>query len=228
MKKIITSISILTALTTSSLYAAGGGDIFRSSMLVDKLEYQNSKEKATRWDISAYAGYDLNKIYLNSEGEKPKNGNASSENQLLYAKAISPYWDFLGGVEYDKTPTANKSWAAVGVQGLAPYFFETKATLLGANDGNFGLKATAEFDTLITQKLILTPSLSISAYGKNDPKMELGSGLSNITAGARLRYEIKREFAPYVGFEWTKNYGKTNEYAPLRDAYMVFGVRFWF
>jgi len=228
MKKFLLSISLVSIVATSSYAGSAGGDIFRSSFLIDKLEHQYSDEKATVWDISGYAGYDQNKIYIYSEGEKPKTGKASSENQLLYSRAIAPYWDFQTGLEYDKTPTHDKTWAVLGINGLAPYFFETKASLLVNSDGNVGIKANAEYEALFTQKLILTPSVEFSAYSKNDETMEIGSGLSNINVGARLRYEITREFAPYIGVEWNRNLGKTNDYAPLNDTYIVAGVRFWF
>mgnify|MGYP005996780235 CR=1 FL=1 len=163
MKKILLITGLASILLTSS-FAAGGGDIFRSSLVVDQLEYQVSDEKATTWNAYGYAGYDINKVYIYTEGEKPKNESAQSENQLLYSRAISPYWDAQVGMGYDKNEGSHQTWGVLGVQGLAPYFFETKASLLIGDDGNIGLRAEAEYDALLTQKLILSPSIALSAY----------------------------------------------------------------
>jgi copper resistance protein B len=227
MKELLIATSLASLLATSS-FAGAGGDIFRTSLNVDQLEYQDSKEKAITWDAFMFAGYDINKVYLYSEGEKPRDEKVSSETQLLYSRAITPYWDIQTGLEYDKTPENSKTWGVIGFQGLAPYFFETKTSLLFSNDGNIGLKMDAEYEALITQKLILSPSIGLTAYTKNDAEMEIGKGLSNLTVGTRLRYEVKREFAPYIGVEWSKNFGKTANYASLDEAYFTVGLKFWF
>ncbi|MGB3751412.1 MAG: copper resistance protein B [Arcobacteraceae bacterium] len=227
MKKLLLATGLASLFLTSS-FAAGGGDIFRSSLVVDQLEYQFSDEKATTWSAYGYAGYDINKVYIYTEGEKPKNESAQSENQLLYSRAISPYWDAQVGIGYDKNEDSHQTWGVLGVQGLAPYFFETKASLLIGDDGNIGFRAEAEYDALLTQKLILSPSIALSAYSKSNQEMGLGSGFSNITLGTRLRYEFTREFAPYFGVEWNKNLGNTNDISSLDDVYAVAGVKFWF
>ncbi|WP_375724614.1 copper resistance protein B [Arcobacter sp. KX21116] len=227
MKKLLLATSITGLLATSSL-AGGGGDIFRSSLVVDQLEYQLSNEKATIWNVYAYAGYDINKVYIYSEGEKPKDESAKSENQLVYSRAISPFWDLQTGIGYDKSIESHQTWGLIGVQGLAPYFFESRATLLFGEDGNIGLRAEAEYDALLTQKLILSPSIALSAYRKDNEKMGIGSGFSNIALGTRLRYEFKREVAPYIGVEWNKNLGNTNDISPLDEIYGVIGIKFWF
>ena len=227
MKQLL-KFMLLIGVSYSSGLAASGGDIFRSSLSFDKLEYQLSDEKSLSWDGSIFAGYDLNKIYIYSEGEKSKSEKVSSETQLVYSRAILPFWDFQVGIEYDKIPNESQFWGVLGFQGLAPYFFETKTSLLFADDGNIGLKLDFEYEALITQKLILSPSIGLSLFSKNNEKMEIGSGLSNLNIGTRLRYEFKREFAPYIGIEWNKNYGNTNNYSSLDETYFVLGVKFWF
>ncbi len=227
MKKLLLATALIVGLVQQS-FAAGGGDIFRSSITIDNLEYQFNDEKALSWDTFIYAGYDLNKVYLYSEGEKPKNSKVQSENQLVYSRAISPYWDIQAGIGYDKSENADQTWAVLGVQGLAPYFFETRAVIMLADDGNIGLRTEAEYEALLTQKLILTPSVTLDAYTKDNYEMGIGSGLSNLTLGARLRYEIKREFAPYIGVEWNKNLGNTDKLNPSNETYMVAGLRVWF
>lgn len=227
MKKLLVTTALASLFVTSS-FAGSGGDILRSSLLVDQLEYQYSDTKTLSWDINAYIGYDLNKIYIYSEGEKAKNESHESENQLVFSKAISPYWDIQVGIGYDKNEESRQKWGVIAAQGLAPYFFETRASLLLGDDGNIGLRAEAEYEALLTQKLILSPSIGIAAYTKNNEVMGIGSGFSNITLGTRLRYEFTREFAPYIGVEWSKNLGNTNDISALDEVYATAGVRFWF
>ncbi len=227
MKKLLLSTVLIMGLGASA-WAGGGGDILRASFVADELEYQFSDQKAVSWDTYGYIGHDLNKIYLYSEGEKPKDESTESENQVVYSRAIAPFWDVQIGVGYDKTEESDQSWGVVGLQGLAPYFFETRVALLVGDDGNIGVRAEAEYEALLTQKLILTPSVGLSAYSKDNEEMGIGSGFSNLTLGARLRYEIKREFAPYIGVEWSKNFGNTDDFAPLDEVYAVAGVRVWF
>ncbi len=228
MKKLLLSTVVILALGVSA-YAGGGGDILRATAMVDKLEYQFNDEKAVSWDTYAYIGYDMNKVYIYSEGEKAdKSSSADSENQLVYSRAILPYWDMQIGVGYDKTEISDTTWGVIAIQGLAPYFFETRATLLVGDDGNIGLRADAEYEALITQKLIFTPSIELSAYSKDNLKMGIGSGFSNLTLGARLRYEFVREFAPYIGIEWSKNFSNTDKMLPLNETYATAGLRFWF
>jgi len=228
MKKLLLS-TVLTLSLSTAVFAGGGGDILRATVMVDNLEYQFNDEKTIAWDSYAYVGYDLNKIYIYSEGEKANEVSyAESENQLVYSRAISPFWDIQLGVGYDKVEKSDQTWGVVGIQGLAPYFFETRAVVLVNKDGNIGLRVEAEYEALLSQKLILTPSVGIAAYTKENAEMGLGSGLSNLTLGARLRYEFVREFAPYLGVEWSKNFGDTDKYTPLDKVYATAGLRFWF
>ena len=227
MKNIIITSAFVALLTTQG-FAGGGGDIFRSSIMIDQLEFQFNDEKVHAWDGFIYGGYDINKLYLYSEGEKPKDGEFESENQLVLSHAVAPFWDIQAGLGYDKTEDDSQTWAVLALQGLAPYFFEIRGALLIGDSENVGLRLEAEYEALLTQKLILTPSIATDLYSKDNLSMGLGKGLSNITAGARLRYEIRREFAPYVGLEWSKNFGNTADISPLDETYAVAGVRIWF
>lgn len=227
MKKLLLAITLTLGLSPV-IFAGDGDNILRATLMVDKFEYQLSDAKTLDWSTYAYVGYDLNKIYLYSEGTKEDGASsAESENRVVYSRAILPYWDIQLGAGYDENEDSDQTWGVIGVQGLAPYFFETRTTLFIGDDGNIGLKAEAEYEALLTQKLILTPSLNFSAHTKDNEKMGIGSGLSNITLGARLRYEFVREFAPYIGFEWSKNFGKTNTYTPSNEIYATVGLRFW-
>lgn len=228
MNKTILSTILTLTLATSSI-ASMNDDPLRVTFMADKLEYQANDEKNLMWDAYGYVGYDINKLYIYTEGEKGKEqSSAGSENQLVYSHAISPFWDLQFGVDYDKAGEHDQTWGVIGVQGLAPYFFETRAVILLGKRGSMGLRAEIEYEALITQKLILTPSIAFSAYSKDNNEMEIGSGFSNIKAGMRLRYEIKREFAPYVGVEWNRNLGKTDNISHLNETYATFGLRMWF
>lgn len=227
MKKLLLAISLLGFIITNSFSMEDGGDIFRSSLVVDELEYKFSEEKAATWDVYGYAGYDIHKIYIYSEGKKVKHKSAESENQLVYSRAVSPFWDAQVGIGYDRSQESHQTWGIIGLQGLSQYLFKIRATMLFGEDGNIGLKTQAEYDALLTQKLILTPSIQLSAYTKDNEEMGIGSGFSNITLGTRLRYEFTREFAPYIGVEWNKNLGSTHDISSLDEIYAVVGVRFW-
>ncbi len=227
MKKITLTTLIFTALSLP-LFAGKGDDPLLYKVTFDRFEMQNNDEKALIWDTSVWIGYDMNKLYLYTEGEKPKGESAASENQLLISHVIAPFWDIQYGIGYDKTSNDNQSWGVLALSGLAPYFFETRAAFLIGEDGNIGVRIGAEYEALLTQKLILTPSIESDFYSKDNKNMNIGKGLSNITTGLRLRYEIRREFAPYVGIEWSKNFGNTNDFNPLDETYLSAGFRVWF
>ena len=228
MKQILYTILFTLTAYQNTLYAAGADDPLRAMLLMDRFELYNNDEKSKVWQGSLYAGYDLNKLYLYSEGTTTTEGLESSSNELVYSRAIAPFWDIQAGIAYDKTSGASQTWGEVAIAGLAPYFFETRAAVLVNSDGNVGLRLDAEYEALITQKLILTPSLEADFYTKDDPNMGRGSGLSSLEAGLRLRYELKREFAPYIGVTWEKNFGTTATYTPLNERSLLAGVRFWF
>ncbi|HFS85054.1 MAG TPA: copper resistance protein B [Epsilonproteobacteria bacterium] len=227
MQKLLNT-TIISAILALPLSAGMEDNPLLSKVTFDQFEYQASDAKALSWDTSVWVGYDLNKLYLYTEGEKPRDGSTESENQLVLSHAIAPFWDLQYGIGYDKTEDADQTWGVLAISGLAPYYFETRAALLVGEDGNIGLRVGLEYEALFTQRLILTPSLESDFYTKETPEMGLGKGLSNITAGLRLRYEIRREFAPYIGVEWSKNFGNTDDFNPLDETYAVAGVRWWF
>jgi len=226
-KKILLILAVVLGLG-QSVHAGGADDPLRTMFLADKFEVLNNNEKTRVWEGSFYIGYDIDKLYLYSTGEATADGLESSQNELIYSRAIAPFWDAQIGLTYDKNANASKTWAEVAISGLAPYYFETRAALLVNGDGNVGLRLDAEYEALFTQKLILTPSLEADFYTKDDAKLEIGSGLSNIEAGLRLRYEIRREFAPYIGVTWEKTFGNTRDFNPINETNFLVGVRFWF
>lgn len=227
MNKVLLSVATFFALG-QGIQAAGADDPIRTMLIVDQLEVLNNDENSREWEASFYVGYDLDKLYLYTEGSATSDGLQKSQNDVVYSRAIAPFWDIQAGIAYDKNSDASKTWGELAIAGLAPYFFETRAALLFNSDGNIGLRLDAEYEALITQKLILTPSLEADFYTKDDPAMQIGSGLSSIDAGLRLRYEFVREFAPYIGVTWEKTFGNTQDLDPVEETSLLAGIRFWF
>jgi len=205
-------------ITTASLFA-GGGDIFRYQFLVDQLEVDKNSEKS--WDISFFAGFDKTKLYIYSEGTENE-----SQNEAVISYAISPFWDIQAGVEIDKDEK-KKAFAELALAGLAPYFIETRTKILAGN-GAVGVDFDFEYETLFTQKLILNSRIESRIFSKDLPEIGVYSGLNSIEVGFRLRYEIKREFAPYVGYEYSRNFGSLKEEIGSSESRWVAGLRVWF
>lgn len=212
-------------------------DPFVWMVLVDRLEWQQgADEHAFAWDAKAWFGHDRNRLWLRSEGkgEPPQHGRVEhADIEALWGKPVSPWWDVLFGVRHDFDPGPSQTWAAIGVQGMAPYKFEVQATAYLGEGGQTALQAEVEYDLLLTNRLILQPRIEATAYGRDDAGRGVGSGLSEIDAGLRLRYEVRREFAPYIGVEWGRSFGRTSDFARLEgedieDLRLVAGVRFWF
>ncbi len=212
MKKIF-----LSALFATMLFA-GGGDIFRYQFLADRFEVSDEGEKS--WDVSLYAGYDKNKIYIYSEGT-----DKESQNEIVYSKAITPFWDIQIGAEIDKEED-KKIFGEITLSGLAPYWIETRTKLL-FGDG-FGVDFDFEYETLFTQKLILNSRIESRIFSKDLPEIGVYKGLNSIELGFRLRYEIRREFAPYVGFEFARNFANLKKAEGDGESRVVVGLRFWF
>jgi len=227
IKQTLYGLAALLALS-QTLQAAGGDDPLRTMFIMDKLEILNNDENTRAWEGSFYMGYDLDKLYVYSTGEATRDGLEYSQNEVVYSRAIAPFWDIQAGVNYDKYANASRTWGEIAISGLAPYFFESRAALLVNGEGNIGLRLDFEYEALLTQKLILTPSFEAEFYSKDDPDLQLGSGLSSLEAGLRLRYEIVREFAPYIGVTWDRNFGNTYDYNPVNETDLLVGVRFWF
>jgi len=180
-----------------------------------------------------WVGKDLHKLWIKADVEYVDSKTEEAEFQFLYSRAIAPYWDFQAGLRHDDRPKPKRDWLALGFEGLSPYYFEVDAAAFIGEDGRTALRLEGEYEILFTQKLILTPEVEINFYGKNDPETGVGSGLSDMQLGLRLRYEIRREFAPYIGINWIKKFGNTADFARAEgedtsDTRIVAGVRAWF
>lgn len=225
MKKFLTVLP-LCAMLGSLLHAEMEDDPLRATLMMDRLEVQAREDHPRAWDSRAYIGYDLNKLYFYSEGESV-NGDTESQNEVVYSRAFTPFWDLQIGVERDTAGSESKNWAELALQGLTPYFIETRVRLK-VNDEALAVSLDFEYEALLTQKLILTPRFEMDAYSKDIPRMGYGSGLSSVNLGLRLRYEIRREFAPYIGLQYARSFGDTSKYHYVSEGSFVAGLRFWF
>lgn len=234
-----TPIPVLTDADRAAVYNAPGGHVVHDSgihslLLINQLEWQGGEgDGALNWDIKGWVGGDIDRLWLRSEGERSAGRTESAEVQALWGHAISPWWDLVGGVRQDFIPGDGQTWAAFGAQGMALYNFEAEATVFVGEAGRTAARLEGDYDILLTNRLILQPTAELNFYGRNDPQRGVGSGLSDSELGLRLRYEVRREFAPYVGVTWNRSYGQTAQYArdegeDTRQLRWVVGVRLWF
>tara|TARA_R110001599_G_scaffold143302_1_gene324202 strand:- start:1122 stop:2180 length:1059 start_codon:yes stop_codon:yes gene_type:complete len=200
----------------------------------DRLEYRARDGKdGYLWDVQGYYGGDLNKFWFKSEGEDSFGEPVeSAEVQALYSRAIAPFFDLQAGVRQDLTGP-DRTHAVIGLQGLMPYMFEVDAAAFLSSKGDLTARIEAEYDQRITQRLILQPRAEANLSAQDIPELGIGSGIDYLELGLRLRYEIMREFAPYVGIEQEWKLGASRDYARAagEDASVtnyVVGVRFWF
>lgn len=203
-------------------------------VLADRLETQRSDGSSLLvWDVKGWMGRDFNRLWIRSEGARKGGATVEGEVEALWGRPVGRWWDMLAGVRHDFAPGLSQTWLALGVIGLAPYRFDVEATAYLGEQGRTALQVEAEYDALLTNRLILQPRIELLAHGKAIPERRVGSGFSRIAIGARLRYEIRREFAPYIGVEWERSVGDTadlHEAAGERpeDTRAVVGVRVWF
>jgi copper resistance protein B len=205
-----------------------------SKVLFDQLEWRNAAQgSALDWDAEGWYGGDTNKVWLRSEGERVAGTTQNARADLLWDHTFARWWSVQAGGRQDFGAGPARTWAAVGVQGLAPYWFNTEATFYVGEQGRTAMRLKSEYELLLTQRLILQPEGEANLYGKSDPARQLGSGLSDLELGLRLRYEVRREFAPYIGVVWARQFGGTADRVREAggnpsDVQFVAGVRAWF
>ncbi len=204
--------------------------------LFDQFEGRTKgSDNELRWDGEGWIGTDTNKLWLKSEGFSNNATVSDGDLEALYDRPIPRmrYFDAQAGVRADLDSGPHRAWLALGVEGLAPYFFEIAPTLYVRDGGNVAGRVTSSYDLLLTQRWIAQPEVELNFYNKDDRGRRIGSGLSDLDAGLRLRYEISRKFAPYVGFAYNGEYGNTASYSrqageTTSDVRFVFGVRLWY
>ncbi|TZG24424.1 copper resistance protein B [Sphingomonas montanisoli] len=222
----------------SMLHNEHGGST--SSMILFNLaEYQvRNGRDGYRWDGEAWFGKDLDRLTIKTEGEGVLAGRngifmETAEVQALYSRALDPYWNVQAGVRYDFKPNPSRTYATIGIEGVAPYWFETEAAVFLSNKGEVLGRIEGYYDQRITQRLILQPRVELNFSAQDVPETRIGAGISNAEFGLRLRYEVRREFAPYIGVSYDRQLGKTADYARadgegVKATSFVIGVRTWF
>jgi copper resistance protein B len=217
----------------TALYREHGGMVTSQLMLnLAEVQFRNGRD-GYRWDGEFWYGGDINRLTIKSEGEGAIREKADGEVQALYSRAIDPYWNLQAGLRQDFGPGPDRTYATIGVEGLAPYWFETEAALFLSNKGDLIGRIEGYHDQRITQRLILQPRAELTFAAQDIPESRIGAGLSTAELGLRLRYELRREFAPYVGLSWERRIGDSARFARLagddvETTSFVAGIRFWF
>jgi copper resistance protein B len=205
-----------------------------SKVMLNRLEvFDADHGTGLQWEGQAWIGTDTDKLWLRSEGERVDSRTESADVEVLYGRPIARWWDVVAGVRHDFKPGASQDWAAIGVTGLAPYKFEVEATAYIGASGRTAARIEAEYELLLTNRLVLQPLVEANFNGKDDALRGVGSGLSTMEAGLRLRYEVHRKFAPYIGVVHERAFGDTADFREVRfeeksDTRIVAGVRVWF
>jgi copper resistance protein B len=212
-------------------------------VMLDQVEWRGggaTGDARAAWDVQGWYGGDYDKLWVKSEGnyvgggsDRPARGIQDASVELLWDRVIARWWSLQAGGREDLAGGPARTWAAVGVQGLAPQWFETEATFYVGTAGRTAARLKAQYDLLLTQRLVLQPFAEANLYGRSDVSRQIGSGLSNLELSVRLRYEIRRELAPYIGFAWLRRVGSTADLvrAAGDDAgefQVVAGLRVWF
>jgi copper resistance protein B len=193
----------------------------------------NGSNTEFRWEGQGWVGTDYDKLWIKSEGTLSNGTVDDGQQQFLYDRAITTYFDLQGGLRSDIDSRPTRNWAAFGIQGLAPYFFDLEVTGFASGEGHLAAKLEASYHVLLTQRLILQPQIELNLYSKADPARLVGAGFSDIDTGLRLRYEFSRKFAPYIGLVYQGKFGQTAIFARQAgertgDFRFAFGVRVWF
>ena len=234
-----TPIPVVTDADRASATPPPGGhpphdNSIQQYVLLDRLEGWDADPGAgTAWAVQSWLGTDLDRLWLRSEGERVDGHTESADLEVLYGRSVARWWDVVAGVRHDFNPGGSQDFAAIGVMGLAPYLFEVQATGYIGQSGQTAARIEVEYEMLLTNQLILQPVLEVDFYGRNDPRRSIGSGLSTAEAGLRLRYEISRQFAPYVGIVHERAFGRTADFRreegeDASDTRVVAGFRIWF
>jgi copper resistance protein B len=225
-------------------------------VMFDQLEWRDggAREGRAAWDAQGYYGGDYDKLWIKTEGKYVSGGRSATgpgdsgggdvagardpgirdaDVEVLWNRVISAWWNVQAGGRQDFGPGQSRTWAAVGIQGLAPQWFETDATVYVSDEGRTAARLKAQYDLLLTQRLVLQPFAEANLYGRSDPKQQIGSGLSDLEVSIRLRYEVRREFAPYLGLVWLRRFGGTADLARsaggnASNLELAAGLRVWF
>lgn len=209
-----------------------------SLILFDQLEYRSSDGGAFNWEGLGWVGGDVNRLWIKTRGESSfVDGSGNSEIQLLYGRLVSPYFDVVAGVRYDQNFRINenrgRAFGVIGIQGITPYWLDLEASLFLSQNGDLSGRLETRYNWFLTQKIVLQPLVELELAAQRVPNFGIGSGFNSVELGLRLRYEIKREFAPYIGVSWKRALGATasleqREGANIDNLTFLTGVRLMF
>lgn len=248
--RLAAALGLALAMSASTALAAGGRPFpsppkewpetihdqrIVSFALLDRLEYAWGDDADTRvWDAQGWIGGDWNKLWLKTEGESVAGGETEeAQFEALYARLIAPFWYVQAGIRHDTRPEPSRTYAAFGIQGLGLYWFEVDATAYVSEEGDLSANFEAEYDFRITQRLILQPRFETGIASSEEKELGIGQGFNDLALGLRLRYEFRRELAPYVGVAWHRKLGDTADLAreegdDVESTALVAGIRAWF
>ena len=200
---------------------------------IENLEGVRGNRNGGAWDAQGWYGGDVDKLWLKSEGQRLGDRTSDAKAEVMWAHSILPFWETQIGMRYDFSGGPSREWLAFGVQGIAPYWFDIEATGYVSDAGRTAARLKAEYDLYLTQRLILRPEMELNAYGKADSQRQIGPGLSDGQFELRVRYEVTRSFAPYIGFVWARKFGSSATYARSEggsavDHRLVAGLQFFF
>jgi copper resistance protein B len=221
----------MNIITKSMLMGLGFMSLFTSSLAqetdLNQMQHDNTlfhmvrieagggasdQQSYQQYDLDAWWGSDEHKLWVKSEG-RWRDGHADKQNiWALYSRNISTFWDLQMGLRVDDQPKSSE-YLVLGVEGLAPYFFETEAHLMLGKAGDNILRLKQRNDFLFTQRLILQPYFELTAYSQSNASIQRGEGISEGELGMQLRYEITRGFAPYIDVRYERKFGQTADFA---------------
>lgn len=226
----------VTSLAAATPLAQPHGDRIFTYLQAEQLEYRVANDGADTlsWDVRGWIGGDYNRLFFKTQGDARIGGPVENgEVQLRYSRLVAPFWDLAAGARYDVEPDPSRAYAVFALHGLAPYFYEVDADLFVSEEGDVSARLEVEYPIFLTQKLILQPSFELQFAVQEVEELRVGPGLSEVELGLRLRYEIVREIAPYIGFVWERKVGRTADLArgegeEFDTPAFVAGIRFWF
>lgn len=201
--------------------------------LLDQFEGRFGADASFRWEGEGWVGGDFNRLWLKSEGEVTRGKVEDGQQEVFYDRPITSYFDLQAGGRYDLDSRRARGWGALGVEGFAPYYFTVSATAYASDTGHYAAKLQLANEIRLTQRLIVEPEAELNLYSRSDPAGGVGSGLSDLDAGLRMRYEISRKFAPYVGLTYEKKIAQTANLVRadgerVDDVRFTAGIRSWF
>ena len=209
------------------------GNGIMASVLINQLEAANSNGKINSgYDVDAWIGTDWSRLAFKAEGETADSKLEEARTELLWRKPVDTFWNTELGVRHDSGKEKRRTWLALGIDGMSPYWIDLGGTIYFANQNRAALRLEATYDWRVTQRMILQPTVETNLYSKDDAERDVGKGLSDLQAGLRLRYEVTRQFAPYIGVESTYHYRRTADMLRAKgestqNTLLLVGLRFW-